>query len=117
MVKSRKEIKPKDRWDLEAVYPNLDACLTQFKALKTRLYRDPCPLTLFKGRLSEGPESIKAALDNYFAYQREFSHLHNYVLLKFDEDLSDESYKSALSDMGVSLNLRRELWRPGCVPS
>lgn len=89
MAKARQEVPAEDRWNVEALYPNLNAWEKEFVSL------DWSGLEAFKGTLGQGPEKVKQALVLFFQMSRQLEKLYTYAHLKHDEDITDNSYKQA----------------------
>lgn len=96
MAKLRNEVPHDDRWDVEAIYPNLQAWEESFKSLSPSSTQPRWPeLAALKGSLDQGPDKVKIALDVLFKIQRLLVKLYTYAHLKHDEDIAEDSYKKA----------------------
>ncbi len=97
MSKNRSEVPAKDRWNVEALYPDemvwrVELGEIQGEKTDENGFRWP-QMQLFKGRLSN-PEDVTALFDSYLAVQRKLEKLHTYAHLRLDEDLGNDGFKS-----------------------
>lgn len=99
MLKSRNEVKAEDRWNVEAIYPDLKTWQEAFKALKPNGSLDMSRWLKYKGKLGESPEIVKLAIEELLDLDRKLSTLYTYVHLKHDEEITDNEHKSALGDI------------------
>ena len=110
MVRTRKEVPQEDRWNVEAIYPNLEAWEEHFQQLVCQ----PAPpywpdLIAYRGRLGESPELLKEVLDRLFLLDRELSRLYTYAHLRHDEDIADDIFKQAFNKiLTVTHHLHQE---------
>lgn len=96
MAKARHEVPAENRWNVEALYPNLDAWEKEFISLTPSEARPLWPgLEAFKGTLGQGSEKVKHALTLLFQIHRQLEKLYTYAHLKHDEDITDNTYKQA----------------------
>ncbi|MBA2726761.1 MAG: oligoendopeptidase F [Parachlamydiaceae bacterium] len=98
MVVERSEVDLKDRWNVEALFPNLESWQVAYDTA----YPDQKPrwpeIEALKGHLGdEDPEVMKAALDLYFSHDRLLSALYTYAHLRHDEDITHDDHKVAFS--------------------
>lgn len=98
MTYDRSEIPHDDKWNVEAMYPNLEAWEHEFQAL---CYEDgkPCwlNLTTYQGKLADSPETLRAALDQMHAIERRLAFLYTYAHLRHDEDITNDQNKVAFN--------------------
>jgi len=80
----RDQVGAKHTWDLTAVYPDMDA----WEAEKTGLIHEIPELGRFKGKLADGPEILKEALDTLMTVHQRLERLSHYASLYRDEDLT-----------------------------
>ena len=98
MAKQRKEIPEVDRWNVEALYPDMQTWEQEFIKAKREGKNPRWPeFTNLKGKLHESPETLKTALDQSLAIDRHLSKLYTYAHLRHDEDIADNTNKSAYS--------------------
>lgn len=96
MAKARNEVPVNDRWNVEAMYPNLEAWEKEFVSLTTGDSHPRWPaLAALKSTLDQGPDKVKQALDLQFQLHRQLDKLYTYAHLKHDEDITDNAYKQA----------------------
>ncbi len=95
MAKERSEILPEDKWNIEALYENLQGWEEDFSALQKEAEAKWPRLTDLKKKIHTSPDQMQAALDHLFLYHRKLSKVLTYAQLKHDEDLANEQYKSA----------------------
>jgi oligoendopeptidase F len=72
----------KDRWDLSAIFKNADA---YDAAKKTFVARLPA-LERYQGTLGTSAASLQAALEAYFAAQKDLARLFSYASMRSDQD-------------------------------
>jgi oligoendopeptidase F len=72
----------KDRWDLAAIFPTAAAFDSAKKAFVAKLP----DLERKQGTLGASPQSMKAALKEYFATQKELARLFSYASMQSDQD-------------------------------
>lgn len=99
MPKERKSVAAEDKWNVEALYKdfsNWQEALVQ--ANKSDKPKWP-ELSMFKGRLGESPETLKAALDVQHSIDRLLSQLYTYAHLRHDEDITSDEHKSGYSSI------------------
>ncbi len=89
MIKLRSEIKPEDRWNVEALFQTLELWE------KSLLSLDWTKLKTYKGRLHESDQVLKEALEFSFSIGRELERLHTYAHLRHDEEITDDRHKGA----------------------
>lgn len=89
-MKRRDEVLQDDCWKVESIFLNLEAWQKKFEELKVTLPT----LSSFKGKLSKS-ETIKDFLEALFTYSREIETLYIFAHLKHDEDLANDTYKTA----------------------
>jgi oligoendopeptidase F len=95
MLLERDAVAEENRWNVEALYPTFDDWQTEFEHVnRTTAPRWP-ELAAYRGRLSENPETLKAALELQFSVERALTKLHTYAHLRHDEDIADDSFKAA----------------------
>ena len=95
-IKERNEIPQSDKWNVEALFPNLESWKSAFIEVCRPDQKPHWPeLAAFKGKLSDGVEVIKNFLDLSFDLDRKLSQLHTYAHMRYDEDMINEEYKAA----------------------
>lgn len=95
-MKTRQEVPPSDRWNVEALYRDLEDWKN---ALKNLTYSTQTPfwpeLTAYQGTLKNGSKTIQEFLILLFKKERELSKLYTYAHLRHDEDIANEESKEA----------------------
>ncbi len=107
----REEIAAGDRWNVESLYPSAEAWEADMKKWgREESQEQHWPeLAAFKGRLGEGPETLKALFDVFFKIERSLSNVYVYAHLRHDEDVAQDAYKKAHSRISSLLfDLREE---------
>ena len=97
MAKERKEVKKEDTWNVESLYPSLEAWEKDFENLtknKSEKYVWP-QLAAFKGKVHEGAKTLNSLLNEFSNVERVLSKLYTYAHLRHDEDVSNEVHKHA----------------------
>lgn len=97
MVIKREEVPIENRWNVEALYPDLETWEKNFQSFIPSLQQKPIwpEMAAFHGTLAQGPEKLKEALELDFKIDRELSKLYTYAHLKHDEDIANPSFKKA----------------------
>ena len=87
-MKTRKDVALEDRWNVEALYPNIESWQADFKNCKCS---DSTPfwpeLHKLQGTLNQSPENVKKVLDLSIEIERNISKLYTYAHLRHDEDI------------------------------
>lgn len=109
-MKNREEVALEDRWNVEYLYPNFDAWEKEFQTIAREGKSPRWPeLAQYKGKLGEGPQQVKAALEAILELDRKISKLHTYAHLRHDEDIANDQAKKAYSKItAVSHELSQE---------
>lgn len=95
-TKARQEISSNDKWNVEAIYPNLKAWEEEFKHICKPDQRPHWPeLAKFKGRLGEGADVLLDLFNLSCSLDQGISRLYTYAHMRHDEDLANEDYKKA----------------------
>ena len=93
MPKTRSELKEQEKWNVEALYPDLEAWTREFSTLKGGDSAPRWPQIIsYKGRLSE-PSAAASFFELYFGLDRRLTKLHTYAHLRMDEDLGNDLSK------------------------
>ncbi len=97
MVATRNEVLLQDRWNVQALYPSLEAWQSD---LDEQLAGRQAPpfwpnIAHFKGRLGESPQLCLEALKTILGIHRKLIKLYTYAHLRHDEEITEESHKSA----------------------
>ncbi|HSX26579.1 MAG TPA: M3 family metallopeptidase, partial [Chlamydiales bacterium] len=94
MPKSRSEIPPEDRWNVEALYSDPEAWRQELAQVQGQEKSPRWPeLNTYKGRLSD-PQTAASLMEYYIGVDRKLSKLHTYAHLRVDEDLGNDSFKT-----------------------
>lgn len=97
MAKKREQIAPESKWNVESLYPNLEAWENDYQALaqdKVDGVRFP-KLAQFKGSIGESPEKLAQLLKESFHLERSIVKLYTYAHLRHDEDVVNDVHKNA----------------------
>lgn len=92
MLKDRNEVLPEDRWNVEAMYPDVAAWKKEFETIPLEKNPHWPEIAAYKGKL-EKPEDLKALLDLIFSIDRKLTNLYTYARLRHDEDLTNDLHK------------------------
>lgn len=93
-VKERVDIAQSDKWNVEALYPDLATWKGEFQKVGRPDQRPHFPeLNEFKGNLGKGAEIVKKLFDFTFEIDRVLSKLYTYAHMRHDEDLAEEAHK------------------------
>jgi len=88
----RSEVAIGDTWDLSYLFPSDDAWAAALEAVKPLVEQ----LTLFRGRLGEGSETLLACLELDATIDRASDRLGNYAYLKTAEDQTNSQYQAMM---------------------
>lgn len=110
MAKQRVEVAQEDKWNVESLYKDF---LSWSDSFKKELPEGKTPrwpeLAAYRGKLSEGPETLKKALDLLFSIDRKISNLYTYAHLRFDEDITHNEHKTGFNQiLGVAHDFQQE---------
>ncbi len=95
-VKPRAEISQSDQWNVNALYPTLNAWEQAFSKVTEQPSSPFWPsIAQFRGRLKEGPAVVKSAFEKIFSISRELEKLYTYAHLRHDEEITIDASKSA----------------------
>lgn len=96
MLLERQEVQQEDKWDIAAIYPSDAAWEADFAKLASAKNPPYWPeIASYKGRLHEGPETMKDCLDKLLSISRLLEKLYVYAHLKYDEETTIDANKSA----------------------
>lgn len=100
----RSEVPLKDRWNVEALYPNMDAWQKAYDKIAREGKHPHWPeIATFQGRLGEGAAILKTALELILGLERTLSSLYTYAHLRHDEDITDDRNKTAFKKIQTLL--------------
>lgn len=110
MLKARCEVPKEDCWNVDALYPSMDAWEKEFEKINQSGQQPRWPdISSYKGRLHESPEVLKNALEGILSMDRKLSTLYTYAHLRHDEDIADDACKVAYNKvMGVMHDFHQE---------
>ncbi|MDP1834652.1 MAG: oligoendopeptidase F [Chlamydiales bacterium] len=96
MVRKRGEVASSDKWNVEALYPNMDVWQQEFDEVKgeDQGLRWPA-IQAFRGTLSKGPQHLKAVIEHLQNLERKLTTLYTYAHLRHDEDIVNPAHKEA----------------------
>jgi len=93
---TRDQVKKEDKWAVETLFSSLEAWRQVFQeSLESATPPHWPSLAEYRGRLKEGPEVVKQALQALFEKQRKIDKLITYSHLRHDEDLENTENKGA----------------------
>lgn len=96
MAKERSEVAKEDCWNVEALYPNLEAWEKEYREAGLNVEKPTWPkITQYQGKLAESPQTFKNALEEILNTGRKLSALYTYAHLRHDENITDEKHKAA----------------------
>lgn len=100
MAKNRSEVEKEDRWNVDALYNSLSAWQKDFKTIGEIEKSPHWPkLSKFRGKLGKDPKTLKSALETLFDISRKLSKLYTYAHLRHDEDIADDTWKTAFAQI------------------
>lgn len=100
MAKTRSEVKMEDKWNVEALYSSIAKWQKDFKS---SVESDTSPhwprLAKFRSKLGKDAKTLKASLETLFDISRKLSKLYTYAHLRHDEDITDDAWKTAFTQI------------------
>lgn len=94
MGRSRVAVPETERWNVEALYSNVELWKKEFEKIRGAEARPRWPvLSAYQGKLKNSPDAVRKFLDAYFDLERTLSKLHTYAHLRLDEDLGNDAIK------------------------
>ncbi len=103
MIKTRAEIDPADKWKVEDLYTHMDQWNSDFIQLFESESAPHWPsLTYYQGRLGEGVSTLKEAVEKMLSLHRKLATLYTYAHLRHDEDLADDTHKTAFNRISMA---------------
>lgn len=104
-MKTRQEVPASDRWNVEALYRDLEDWKNGLKNLTPSIQTPFWPeLTSYQGTLSMGSKRIKDFLLVLLKKERELSKLYTYAHLRHDEDIGNEEFKEAYGQIATFMH-------------
>lgn len=104
-MKMRNEIALKDRWNVEALYPNYEAWEDAYQKIARDGQQPRWPeIASLKGSLADGPEKVKEILDLILGLDRVLTKLYTYAHLRHDEDITEDRYKGAFARISTLIH-------------
>lgn len=105
MIKTRSDTALNDTWNIEALYPNIESWNQEFLSVFESPSMPHWPsIASFSGRLNEGAQIVKSAVEQMLAIHRKLTALYTYAHLKQDENLADPVCKTALGRITTALH-------------
>lgn len=90
MLKKRKDIEDKYKWNLDSLYVSDDAWETDYKVVEEQCEA----LKALQGTLVNSKGALKKVVELYFQAQRKVSNIIVYAKMKQDENTKDSQYQS-----------------------
>jgi len=104
-AKKRSEVAKENFWNVEAMYPTFSDWEKSFKLTNFGNKNSRWPeLAFMRGKLAESPEKIKETLEISLLLSKELSKLYTYAHLRHDEDITNDQYKVAYSQISSLLH-------------
>lgn len=101
----RSHVADQDQWNVSSLYPSLKEWENDFSNLIKSANSPYWPeLNSFKGRLAESPETLKQVLDTTLDISRKLTKLYTYAHLRHDEDITNDTNKTAYNKILAILN-------------
>lgn len=95
MAKKRSQVPLTERWNVEALYLNLEAWEKAFSKIYEQMEKHFPSVNAYKERVKENPQLLAPLLKDYFALQEEIEQLFVYAHLRHDEDIALDQHKAA----------------------
>jgi oligoendopeptidase F len=97
-MKERNEIEVQDKWDVESLYPHLEAWEEELKAFIADRHR----VKTFFQKLDQGAGVLAELLYTYFELERRLTKLYTYAHLRHDEDVTKETFKETYDRISLA---------------
>lgn len=95
-IVERREVAEQDKWDVGSLFASLKEWELEFSRVIKGTTSPYWPeIDSYKNRLSHSPEAIRAVLDLSCQISQELTKLYTYAHLRHDEDIANDSYKTA----------------------
>lgn len=104
MTLARTEVEKENRWNVEAIYPNLNAWQKDFDLYVKDGKVKADAILAYQGKLGESAETLKKAIEESIKLDRKLSVLYTYAHLKHDEDIAEGEHKVAFSKIRNAMN-------------
>ncbi|NGX44990.1 MAG: Oligoendopeptidase F, plasmid [Chlamydiae bacterium] len=92
----RDQVKESDKWNVEDLFPNLEAWEVELQAACNPKEKIHWPeLVAYKGKLGEGAQVVKKFFFESSEVERRLSKLFTYAHMRHDEDMAVDGYKGA----------------------
>ncbi len=92
-VRTREQVPPEDRWNVEALYASNENWQADFEAGE----KLPSQVETYRGRLGESAAVLAEALEVWFNANRHMERVYVYAHLRHDEDLGNDEYQTMYS--------------------
>lgn len=93
-VKERIEFSDSDKWNVSALYPNIEVWEQQMRKVCRPDQKPHWPeIKSYQGKLGREASILKEFFDLTFEFDREMSKLYTYAHMRHDEDLAENSHK------------------------
>jgi oligoendopeptidase F len=89
MSNVRSEVQGADCWDVEALFPSVEAWEKEYEAAKGPWEA----VAAFRGRLGESAQVLREAVQAALELRRKVERLYTYAHLRHDEDVGDDRHK------------------------
>lgn len=104
MAKTREQIPENDRWNVSALYPDVELWLKDFlNAQENEKAPHWVTLQSYKGKLKD-PSAASVFFEYYFDLERKLSKLSTYAHLRMDEDVGNDHNKSNFGKISTLLH-------------
>lgn len=105
MAKMRLDVAEHDKWNVEAMFPTIEAWEVDFQKVKgAESYPRWPALGHPRGTLHKGPNSVKQALEQFLSVKRSLEKLYTYAHLRHDEDIANDKNKAAFKQISNVLH-------------
>lgn len=95
MAKERSLINKKDQWNLESLYPSIEAWNKEFQTIEQQRLDDWIDIKSYRGNLHKSVNIFFDFIVKQLEVQRKIEKLYTYAHLRHDEDLSHSTYTTA----------------------
>ena len=96
MAKERSLINKKDQWNLESLYPSIEAWNKEFQTIEQQRLDDWIDIKSYRGNLHKSVNIFFDFIVKQLEVQRKIEKLYTYAHLRHDEDLSHSTYTCLL---------------------
>lgn len=104
-LSERVHVSEQDQWNVGSLFPSPETWEMEFSQCIEAEANPYWPsVNAFKGRLGESPETLMQALELTHEISRKLSKLYTYAHLRHDEDIAEDSHKTAYNKISAVMH-------------